>query len=72
MTVLTLILAGGPGRAMSVLTAGRPKPALPFGGKYRVIDFVLSNVVNSCLDTVAVLAQFNLAPFVRHIGAGRP
>ena len=72
MSVLTLILAGGPGSAMSVLTAERPKPALPIAGKYRVIDFTLSNVANSGLDRVAVLAQFNPAPLSRHIGAGRP
>jgi glucose-1-phosphate adenylyltransferase len=72
MSVLTLILAGGPGRAMSVLTAERPKPALPIGGKYRLVDFTLSNVANSGFDTVAVLAQFNPAPLLRHIGAGEP
>lgn len=72
MTVLTLILAGGPARGMSVLSAERPKPVLPFGGKYRIIDVVLSNVANSGLDRVAVLAQFNPAPLVRHIGAGDP
>ncbi|MCJ7738309.1 MAG: glucose-1-phosphate adenylyltransferase [Anaerolineae bacterium] len=72
MTVLTLILAGGPGSALSILSAERPKPAQPFGGKYRIIDFVLSNVANSGLDRVAVLAQFHPLPLMRHIGAGRP
>jgi glucose-1-phosphate adenylyltransferase len=72
MTVLTLILAGGAGSALSILCAERPKPALPFGGKYRIIDFALSNVANSGLDRVAVLAQFHAAELQRHIGTGRP
>ena len=72
MSVLALILAGGPGAQLSVLSAERPKPAQPFGGKYRIIDVALSNATHSGLDTVAVLAQFNPVPLARHLGAGRP
>ncbi len=72
MTVLTLILAGGMGTALSILSAERPKPAQPFGGKYRLVDFVLSNVANSGLDRVAILAQFHPLALMRHVGAGRP
>ena len=58
MSVLTLILAGGAGFGLGILTRQRSKPAIPFGGKYRIIDFPLSNVVNSYLPRVAVLTQF--------------
>lgn len=72
MSVLTLILAGGPGAQLSVLSAERPKPTQPFGGKYRIIDVALSNVAHSGLDTVVVLSQFNPVPLARHLGAGKP
>ena len=61
MSVLTLVLAGGPGCGLSILSAARAKPAQPFGGKYRLIDFVLSNVANSGLSRVALLAQARVA-----------
>jgi len=55
--VLALILAGGEGKRLSVLAQGRAKPAVPFAGKYRIIDFALSNCVNSGINTVAVIPQ---------------
>jgi glucose-1-phosphate adenylyltransferase len=72
MSVLTIILAGGVGKMLSVLTAQRSKPALPFGGKYRIIDFALSNVVNSGLDRIAILAQFKHESLAEHLGQGEP
>jgi glucose-1-phosphate adenylyltransferase len=72
MSVLTLILAGGMGTGLSVLTETRAKPALPFGGKYRIIDFALSNVANSYLNRVAILIQFNASSLIEHIGSGVP
>ena len=56
--VLALILAGGEGERLSILSQVRAKPGVPFGGKYRIIDFALSNAVNSGLTDVAVLTQY--------------
>ena len=70
--VLALILAGGEGRRLSVLGEKRAKPAVPFGGKYRIIDFALSNCVNSGIDTVAVIPQYNPRSLARHLGVGKP
>ena len=69
--VLALILAGGEGKRLSVLARGRAKPAVPFAGKYRIIDFVLSNCVNSGIDRVAVVPQYNPRSLARHIGVGK-
>lgn len=71
-TVLTLILAGGEGERLSVLSQVRAKPGVPFGGKYRIIDFALSNTVNSGLNDVAVLTQYAPRSLIDHIGLGRP
>ncbi len=71
-TVLTLILAGGEGERLSVLSQVRAKPGVPFGGKYRIIDFALSNAVNSGLSDVAVLTQYAPRSLIDHIGLGRP
>jgi len=71
-SVLTLILAGGEGERLSVLSQVRAKPGVPFGGKYRIIDFALSNVVNSGLTDVAVLTQYAPRSLMDHIGVGRP
>ena len=60
MSVLTLVLAGGEGSRLSILAAQRVKPAVPFGGKYRLIDFPLSNAVNSDLYRIAVLTESSL------------
>ncbi|HEX6288737.1 MAG TPA: glucose-1-phosphate adenylyltransferase family protein [Herpetosiphonaceae bacterium] len=72
MNVLTLILAGGRERRLSILAAQRAKPALPFAGKYRIIDFALSNCVNSGLRRVAVLPDYRPQPLIDHLGLGGP
>ncbi len=70
--VAAVILAGGQGERLSVLSAQRAKPAIPFAGKYRIIDFTLSNCVNSGLYRVAVLTQYRPRSLIDHIGIGRP
>ena len=70
--VMALILSGGGGERLGVLSAERAVSALPFGGKYRVIDFALSNCCHSGLGQVGVLAQHAPASLNDHIGAGRP
>jgi glucose-1-phosphate adenylyltransferase len=70
--VLAVVLAGGAGERLSILSAIRSKPAVPFGGKYRLIDFSLSNCVNSGIDEVLVLTQYNPRSLNEHIGTGRP
>ena len=69
---MALILAGGEGERLSILSSVRAKPAVPFGGKYRIIDFSLSNCVNSDIDDVLVLTQYNPHSLNDHIGLGRP
>jgi glucose-1-phosphate adenylyltransferase len=69
---LAVILAGGEGERLSILSSMRAKPAVPFGGKYRIIDFTLSNCVNSDVDNVVVLTQYNPRSMNDHIGVGRP
>ncbi len=71
-STLAMILAGGASPALSVLTALRSEAALPFGGKYRIIDFPLSNCVNSDIYNVAVLTQYQPRSLNEHIGIGRP
>jgi glucose-1-phosphate adenylyltransferase len=70
--VIAVILAGGEGERLSILSSVRAKPAVPFGGKYRIIDFTLSNCVNSGIDDVVVLTQYNPRSLNDHIGLGRP
>jgi glucose-1-phosphate adenylyltransferase len=67
-----VILAGGEGSRLGVLTAKRTKPAVPFAGKYRIIDFALSNCVNSGIFDVMLLAQYRPHSLIEHIGAGGP
>jgi glucose-1-phosphate adenylyltransferase len=69
---MAVILAGGEGERLSILSSVRAKPAVPFGGKYRIIDFTLSNCVNSEIDNVVVLTQYNPRSLNDHIGLGRP
>ncbi len=69
---MALVLAGGEGERLSILSQIRAKPAVPFGGKYRIIDFTLSNCVNSDIDDVLVLTQYNPRSLNDHIGLGRP
>ena len=70
--VLAVILAGGQGKRLSLLSQKRAKPAVPFAGKYRIIDFALSNCVNSAISEVAVLTQYRPHSLHDHIGIGRP
>jgi glucose-1-phosphate adenylyltransferase len=66
-----MILAGGAGTRLDILSKHRAKPAVPFGGKYRIIDFPLSNCVNSNIYTIAVLTQYLPRSLHEHIGIGR-
>jgi glucose-1-phosphate adenylyltransferase len=72
MKTRAVILAGGEGSRLGILTAKRTKPAVPFGGKYRIIDFTLSNCVNSGIFDVMILAQYRPHSLIEHIGAGGP
>jgi glucose-1-phosphate adenylyltransferase len=65
-----MIMAGGEGRRLQPLTNDRAKPAVPFGGKYRIIDFVLSNLVNSRVFAIYVLVQFRSQSLIEHLAAG--
>lgn len=67
-----VILAGGEGSRLGTLTAKRTKPAVPFAGKYRIIDFTLSNCVNSGIFDVMIIAQYRPHSLIEHIGAGGP
>src|SRR5712672_2258429 len=67
--VLTLILAGGKGTRLEPLTRDRAKPAVPFGGLYRIVDFTLSNCINSGLRRVLVLTQYKARSLDRHLAA---
>lgn len=69
-TTLAMILAGGRVDELNVLTYGRPKSALPFGGFGRVIDFPLSNLMNSGIEQVAILSQYRSYSLINHIGTG--
>lgn len=68
--VLTMILAGGKGTRLEPLTRDRAKPAVPFGGLYRIIDFTLSNCINSGLRRILVLTQYKARSLDRHLSAG--
>lgn len=70
--MIAMILAGGQGSRLGVLTKDIAKPAVPFGGKYRIIDFPLSNCSNSGIDTVGVLTQYQPLVLNSHIGIGSP
>lgn len=69
---LVMIMAGGASEDLSVLTADRAEPAIPFGGKFRIIDFPLSNTVNSELYRVALLTQYMPRSLNDHVGVGKP
>ncbi len=70
--LLAVILAGGTGERLSILSQGRAKPAVPFAGKYRIIDFSLSNCVNSGIYNIIVLTQYQPVSLTEHIGIGTP
>ncbi|GGM19049.1 glucose-1-phosphate adenylyltransferase [Paraliobacillus quinghaiensis] len=69
---VTMLLAGGKGTRLQDLTKDLAKPAVPFGGKYRIIDFALSNCANSHMHTVGVLTQYSPLELHQHIGVGKP
>jgi len=70
--ILAMLLAGGQGSRLGVLTSEIAKPAVLYGGKYRIIDFSLSNCINSGIDTVGVLTQYRPLKLNAHIGIGKP
>ena len=70
--MVAMILAGGQGSRLGLLTKHMAKPAVPFGGKYRIIDFALSNCSNSGIDTVGILTQYKPQMLNSHIGIGTP
>ncbi|MCL2016376.1 MAG: glucose-1-phosphate adenylyltransferase [Defluviitaleaceae bacterium] len=70
--MIAMLLAGGQGSRLGVLTATKAKPALSFGGKYRIIDFAMSNCINSGVDTLGVLTQYLPLQLNQHIGIGIP
>ncbi|MCC6167993.1 MAG: glucose-1-phosphate adenylyltransferase [Caldilineaceae bacterium] len=72
MKTVAMILAGGEGTRLTVLSEARAKPAVPFAGKFRIIDFTLSNCVNSGIYTVGVLTQYRPHSLNEHIGIGKP
>ena len=69
---VAMLLAGGQGSRLGVLTKNIAKPAVPFGGKYRIIDFPLSNCTNSGIDTIGVLTQYKPLKLNSYIGIGKP
>ena len=72
METLALILAGGRGTRVDILSEQRVKPSIPFAGKYRIIDFTLSNCTNSGIFNIAIMTQYLPLSLVDHIGIGRP
>jgi len=70
--IIALLLAGGVGSRLSILAKLRAKPAIPFGGIYRIIDFTMSNIANSKVDVVGVLTQYKPLSLMEHIDNGRP
>ena len=69
---VAMLLAGGQGSRLGVLTSNIAKPAVPYGGKYRIIDFPLSNCANSGIDTVGILTQYKPLELNDYIGSGKP
>ena len=69
---IAMLLAGGQGSRLHVLTKNIAKPAVPFGGKYRIIDFTLSNCINSNISVVGVLTQYEPLVLNRYIRNGQP
>jgi len=70
--IIAMLLAGGQGSRLGVLTDSVAKPAVPFGGKYKIIDFTLSNCVNSGIDTIGVLTQYQPLELNAYVGNGQP
>src|SRR5215510_13540921 len=72
MKTIAMIMAGGASEDLTVLTAIRAEAAIPFGGKFRIIDFALSNCVNSGIYNVALLTQYMPRSLNEHVGVGKP
>ena len=70
LRVLAFVLAGGKGTRLFPLTKERAKPAVPFGGRYRIVDFVLSNLINSGIYSIYVLIQFKSQSLLQHLREG--
>jgi glucose-1-phosphate adenylyltransferase len=70
LRVLAFVLAGGKGTRLFPLTKERAKPAVPFGGRYRIVDFVLSNLINSGIYSIYVLVQFRSQSLLQHLREG--
>ena len=68
--ILAMVMAGGKGERLYPLTIERSKPSVPFGGKYRLVDFVLSNLINSDITAVYVLTQYLAQSLIEHIHSG--
>ena len=64
---IAMVMAGGKGERLSPITIGRPKPAVPFGGKYKIVDFVLSNMFNSGIKRAYILTQYQAYSLNKHI-----
>src|SRR5688572_14027738 len=71
MTIVAMLLAGGQGSRLSILSQRRAKPAVPFGGAYRIIDFTLSNIMHAGIPYVGVLTQYKPFSLMDHIGSGQ-
>ena len=69
MYILGVVMAGGRGERLYPLTQHRAKPAVPFGGRYRIIDFVLSNFINSGILSIYVVTQFKAQSLLEHLGS---
>ena len=69
---LVMLLAGGVGSRLNILAGKRAKPAVPFGGAYRIIDFTLSNVMHSGLERVGLLTQYRPMSLMDHVRGGEP
>ncbi|MCL2463096.1 MAG: sugar phosphate nucleotidyltransferase, partial [Defluviitaleaceae bacterium] len=70
--IIAMLMAGGQGSRMGILSQEKAKPAISFGGKYRIIDFPMSNCINSGIDTVGVMTQYRPLLLNKHIGIGIP
>lgn len=68
--ILALVMAGGQGERLQPLTRDRAKPAVPFGACYLIIDFVLSNLVNSGITSIYILTQYKVQPIIEHLQRG--
>ena len=68
--IIAFVMAGGQGSRLQPLTAARSKPSVPFGSRYRIVDFVLSNLVNSKINTIYLLVQYKSQSLIEHVRKG--